>query len=72
MLTYTDFVKSKPVFVESDIAKALIIWGDNYESFPRSKVNIVKVYRNHRQTEEFEFKTWIEVYRFIEGFQWVK
>ena len=72
MLTYTDFVKSKPVFVESDIAKALIIWGDNYESFPRNQVNMVKVYRKGRQTELFEFEKWIDLYRFIEGFQWVK
>lgn len=74
MITYQQFIKNKPTYFEAtdfDL-NMKIKWGDNWESFPHKNKSIVTIYQPNRRTYKYEFETWIEMWRFVEGFQWVK
>ena len=74
MITYQQFIKDKPTYFEAtDLDLNMKIkWGDNWESFLHNKKSIVKIYQPNRRTHIYEFESWIEMWRFVEGFQWVK
>lgn len=74
MITYQQFLKNKPTHFEAtDLDIQLNIkWGDNWESFPHKNKNIVSISTTRGRIHKYEFDSWIEMWRFVEGFQWVK
>lgn len=74
MITYQKFIKEKPTYFEAtDLNLSMKIkWGDNWNSFPRNKPTTVTIQRPNGYSFKYEFSDWMELWRFVEGFQWVK